>query len=374
MLKFDPGAESVLTAHHRLRAAYALERGAPVPVVEPGGYARVYSTQEMLADLDKMVEHAAAWANALAATGSDWPPMLDTFVGVCMVAEAFGCPVVHTPGADPWARPAVGSIGEVWKLKPPRVGESFMVRRLFEFTDRLQRRLGTEVPIWTMDIQSPFSVAAHVVEPTELLTACITAPEAVHHLCRMITDFSIEMTRQHLARMERPGFPGRNFPSIPDDIGICIADDTPLIMLSPDMYAEFALPYNSQIGEAFGGVHVHSCGEYGHNLDNVLRITNVRSIQVHAGVGEFKLPATAAENHPFNRARGRVSILVDANPISRGDAYARRPRDHYTDYVLPRLAGAPLTGIILQSCGPGQGLADLKAALEWTRAATRQPA
>ena len=53
----------------------------------------------MLADLDKLVEHAAAWANAMAATGSDWPPMLDTFVGVCLAAEAFGCPVVSTPGA-----------------------------------------------------------------------------------------------------------------------------------------------------------------------------------------------------------------------------------------------------------------------------------
>ena len=371
MLDFNPQAESFLTAHRRLRAAYARQPGAAIPVVEPGGYGRAYSTQEMLADLDKLVEHAAAWANAMAATGSDWPPMLDTFVGVCLAAEAFGCPVVSTPGADPWTQPAVGSIGEVWSLKPPHVGESFMVRRLFEYTDLVQRRLGTDVPIWTMDIQSPFSVAAHVVDATELLMACITEPKAVHHLCQMITDFSIEMTRQHLARMERPGFPGRNFPSIADSIGICIADDTPLIMLSPDMYAEFALPYNSQIGEAFGGVHVHSCGEYAHNLDNVLKIANVRSIQVHAGIGEFKLPATATEDHPFTRARGQASILVDANPISRGDAYARRPKDHYTDYVLPRLACAPRTGIILQSCGPGQDLADVRAALAWTRERVR---
>jgi hypothetical protein len=185
----------------------------------------------------------------------------------------------------------------------------------------------------------------------------------------MITDFSIEFMRRHIAQIEHPGFPGRNFPSIADDIGICIADDTPLIMLSPEMYREFALPYNSRIGEAFGGVHLHSCGDYRHNLDNALAIANLRSIQLHAGPGEFPLPETPDEDAALNRARGRVAMFVDTGGVARGDEFRGRPRRHYEEYVLPRLLNPAPAGLILQSCGTGDDMPDAGEALRWTRAA-----
>lgn len=373
---FNPRSERVRLAQDRLRAAYARERGADVPVVWPGGPAVSFPFEERIRDFEKMLACAASWANVLGAhSDNDWPPFIDTFCGVVMVPEAFGCRTVYTPGHDPWSEPVTRDIADVWRIKPMKPSEAPLVRRLSEWIDFAQRRLGTDLPFWTMDIQCPFSVAARVVEPTELMAACITDPKAVHHLCDMITEYSIEIMRQHLAQMEHPGYPGRNFPSISDNIGICIADDTPLIMLSPEMYAEFSLPYNSRIGEAFGGVHIHSCGDYRHNLDNLLRVTNVRSIQVHAGEGEFPLPETAGEDCPFNRARRAVTWLVDSNDVSRGDGYRGRPKDHYAQYVIPRLRSGDLTGLILQSCGPGQGLDDADAACRWTRRALgpRQP-
>jgi len=189
----------------------------------------------------------------------------------------------------------------------------------------------------------------------------------------MITEYSIDLTRALLAKIEHPGFPGANFPCISEDIGLCLADDTPLIMLSPSMYEEFALPYNSRIGEAFGGVHLHSCGDYRHNLDNILKITNVRSIQLHAGRGEFPLPPTSGADDPFNRARRRIACYVDVNDITRGDEYRGRYREHFSEYVLPRLADGPLTGCILQSCGcpPAAGLAEVDEALRWSRQQVR---
>ena len=364
---FDARSRRIELANQRLRDAFARKPGAPVPVVDAGGYSRPYTTKELLADFDKMLDHAVRWANTMAASDNDWPPFIDTYVGVCMVAEAFGCEVVFEGREDPWTRPAVSDLAQVWQIKPPKVGESYMIRRTFEWIDFAQRKLGAEVPVWTMDLQSPFSVAAHIVDATDLLAACYTDPKAVHHLCDMITDFSIEMMQQHIARMERPNFPGRNFPSIPDNIGICIADDTPLIMLSPEMYREFALPYNSRIGDAFSGIHIHSCGDYRHNMENLLLIRNIRSVQLHAGVGEFPLPATPDEDCAFNRTRGKVTMLVDANRISRGDEFADRPKDFYADYMLPRLQQDELTGVILQSCGPGQDLPGIADALAWTR-------
>jgi hypothetical protein len=366
LINFDPKSERIVLAHRRLKAAYERRKDAESPVVDLGVPPSQFSPRERIEDLDKLLAHAAGWANSLAAVESDWPPHIDTFAGVVVVAEAFGCKVVWTPNADPWTRPALGDISGVWGLKPRKPAQSPMIRRLSEWVDYAQRKLGTDLPMWTMDVQSPFSVAAHVVDPMELMTACITDPKAVHHLVGMITDYSIEMMRQHLAQMEHPGFPGRNYPSISENIGICIADDTPLIMLSPEMYREFALPYNSRIGEAFGGVHIHSCGDYRHNIDGLLQIKNVRSTQAHAGQREFPYPATAEEECPFNRARRRLTLLADTTDVSRSDEYRGRGRDHYAEYVLPRLCAGDMTGCIIQTWGATTDR-DARESVQWIR-------
>jgi uroporphyrinogen-III decarboxylase len=242
-----------------------------------------------------------------------------------------------------------------------------MIKRLFEWVDLSQRKLGTKVPLWTTDIQSPFSVAVQIVEHEEILMACYTNPKAIHHLCRMITDFTIDFMKQHIAKMEHACFPGRNFPSISENIGICIADDTPLVMLSPEMYMEFAYPYNAELGEIFGGIHIHSCGDYRHNLDSLLKLPTLKSIQLHAGRGEFSLPKTADEECAFNRARKQITCFVDSGNIAAGDGYKDRGQDHYIEYVLSRLKAGDMTGIILQSCGVSPDLPDVDSALKWTR-------
>lgn len=369
LFTFDPQSARIQLAHQRLSDIYRRRPGAEVAVVEPGvrGPVPGYTLIEQLNDLEKMLYEAVSWANGLASVDNDWPPFINTLCGVVQVAEIIGCPVVYSPDGVAWTQPAITDIAQVWDLSPVKLQEASLTRRLFEWIDFAQRRIGVEVPFWTMDIQSPFSVAAHIIDGSELMCACFTDPDAVHHLCKMITEVSIELMRQHIAQMEHPGFPGRNFPSISENVGVCIADDTPLIMLSPDMYAEFALPYNNMIGEVFGGVHIHSCGGYMHNLDNLLKITNIRSIQLHAGPGEFALPETAAADDPFNRARTQVAMLVDSNIVSYGDAYRGRAKDHYLDYILPRLQDGALPHLMLQTPGICQDLTDAEAAIRWTR-------
>ena len=365
---FRPDSPRIALARRRLAAAYSRQPGAEVPVVEPLAQVRRHPFKERFEDLGKMLDHAVNWANSMAAFDNDWPPCIDTFCTVVMVAEAFGCQIMNPGrGEGPWAGPAIEDMSKVWSLKPKPMAEVPMIRRTLEWIDLAQRELGTEVPFWTMDVQSPFSVAAQIIHPNELFVACLTRPREVHHLCRIITEFTIEMMRMFLSRMEHPGFPGRNFPSISDNVGICLSDDTPLIMLGPDLYRQFALPYNSQVSRALGGLHIHCCGDYRHNLLNVLAIDGVRSMQLHAGDGEFKLPDAASDACPFNVARKKLAYFVDANDITRGDEFRGRPKDHYEAYVLPRLLAGDLTGCILESCGAGQDLPDAAAAVRWTR-------
>jgi hypothetical protein len=367
LLNFQWSEARIQASCRRLRDAYGRKPGHEVPVFElgyrlPAPDAPPPQTQS---ELERLLGDAVAWANGLAAIDQDWPPMINTLNGVPHVPQAFGCNIVRGARDVPWAEPAVGDIMQVYHLKPAPPGTTPLLRLLSEWIDFAQRRLGADVPFWTMDLQSPFSVAEQVLGPDLLFTSMFDNPKALHHLLGMIADYSIEMLQWHIAQMEHPGFPGRNFPSLSENIGICLADDTPLIMLGPDHYREFSLPYNARIARAFGAVHIHSCGNYAHNLDNLLATPGIRSIQVHAGPNEFLLPATAQDDHSLNRARAKVTYLVDFTPVSLGDAYRGRPRAMYEEYVLPRLKSGNLDGLILQSCGPAGSGSD--SAVDWVR-------
>ena len=49
-----------------------------------------------------MLANAVGWANGLAETDNDWPPMIWNYCTVVMVAEAFGCEVSFVGDAPPW--------------------------------------------------------------------------------------------------------------------------------------------------------------------------------------------------------------------------------------------------------------------------------
>ena len=171
LLNFNPQSARIQLAHQRLADAYARVPGAVVPVVDPSPRAPgpSYTEQEMLPDLDKTLESAVAWANGMAATDNDWPPFINTYCTVAMVPEAFGCKVGFAKGGVAWAQPCITDIEQVWDLTPAKIGESWMINRLFSWVDYAQRKLGAELPIWVMDIQSPFSTAVQIVDHEEFL-------------------------------------------------------------------------------------------------------------------------------------------------------------------------------------------------------------
>ena len=49
--------------------------------------------------------------------------------------------------------------------------------------------------------------------------------------------------------------------------GVCISDDDCGLM-SPQMYREFVVPYNSRVFRAFGGGTLHFCGSAEHQIEN----------------------------------------------------------------------------------------------------------
>lgn len=334
-----------------LSNTYHRVKNVPVPVVDMSGPEDITTTpKQRFDDFEAMRQFAVAWVEKTCFPDNDLVPFIETGNTVALVAEAFGCKIEFPENSTARALPAFTDLSTVWRLKPKKLFDCLLIRRNFEWVDYAQQHLGTNIGYWTMDLQGPLSVAADIIGAENMIMGCMLYPKEMHHLVQMITDFSIEYMEKHLAQLEHPLFPGRNFPSIDEKIGVCVADDTPLVMLNPALYEEFSLPYLNQIGQRFGGLHIHSCGNYKHTLPSLLKLDCLKSIQVHGGQREFPLPQTDTNDDPFNQARDKICCYVDVNPITLGDEYIDRPKQYYMDYLIPRLKnGKPYDGLMVMA-------------------------
>jgi len=314
---------------------------AVVEVVEAG---HEMAPQKMIEDIELAFD--AAYLPALSSqmeVDADYVPAIDVFHGVVLLATAFGCEVAFEANGWPRALPLLKSIQEVDYLKKPDINKSYWVQRYVDQVRWLQDKTDHRIPIKKMDLQSPFTNATFLRPYADLLLDVIDAPQQVRKLLEIITEVSMEFLELQDKVFTCPASPGRNFPCVRNNIGICIADDAALIPLSPAMYEDFCLPTMMSIAENVEGVFLHCCGDYSHQIDNLMKIPNLRSLQMHTGPGEIDSLST------WRKIRGQVSLWSDTNEISLGDEYNGRMWDCYNEYVLPRLLEGNRGGLILLS-------------------------
>jgi hypothetical protein len=128
-----------------------------------------------------------------------------------------------------------------------------------------------------------------------------TNPGEVHHLMRRMTDLIIRFVREQRSRV--PQFmPCSNPPVwLPDGRGMSVNDDC-LAVLSPALYEEFALPYVNELSDEFGGVFIHSCGNFVHQFDNLEKVHNLRGLNFGASETPFEAV--------WERFGGRTAIVT----------------------------------------------------------------
>jgi len=352
------GSRRAREAQKRLLNAYRRQKNDRPPIIQ--GYDFLlpkYFPQEMAKDPEKNLLFQTSQCYGGIQVGSDYYPSFDMSMpfGTVMVPEAFGCQIEWMPEAAPWAKPMITSPGQVYSLKAPKLSEAKMINEIKKHIDYANRQTGGKIPMRIIDMQCPFSASCQVWDAEELMMACYTNPKEVHHLLRIMTDFSIEFIRTYISWLPNIAYPGRDFPAVTENIGITIADDTPLIMLSNELYHEFALPYNIEVAKAFGKISVHSCGDYARQLDNMMEIPGLTAIQCHIGPGEMKaLPL-------LEKMKGKVTIWADWNPVTLG-GYADA-RQLYEQYSLVHLKNFG-AGLILLGVG-GKDLGEIKANYQW---------
>ncbi|MGO9310748.1 MAG: uroporphyrinogen decarboxylase family protein [Spirochaetia bacterium] len=217
----------------------------------------------------------ACIATTLAAK-TDWMPFLEPWHGVGVYANLFGCPYDWTVCDYPQTRYAISTPEEARRIEKPDWRSGEICRLVMESIRYFRNRVGDAIPISCTDTQSPIDTATLIWQTDSFFLACYEEPDTVHRLLDMITDVIIEFSLAQLAAIgPNPARPGHNACLTRGrgrSSGIGLSDDLATVV-SPRMYEQFCRPYNERIGEALGGVVVHSCGAWHPRMIETIRGT-----------------------------------------------------------------------------------------------------
>lgn len=59
------------------------------------------------------------------------------------------------------------------------------------------------------------------------------------------------------------------------------------VMLSPELHDEFGVPYLNRLSDAFGGVYIHSCGDWTHLAPSLEKVRGLRGLEFGASEAPY---------------------------------------------------------------------------------------
>jgi len=259
--------------------------GEPVPsaLFSTGGPETV---RERLLDPGKYLQAQLREIEAQTRLPGDFVPALCPSLGVVAVPSAFGCAVEWWDDNFPTVKPLIGGRPEkVWDLEPPgvRAGE---LGRVLDTARRFREASGGRLPIRLTDIQGPLDSAALIWGHNDFMLALLTHPKEVHHLLGMVTDLTIAFTAAMAAEAGEDFVPSLFQPWMPPGTGLSVSNDE-CVMISPGAHDEFSVPYLDRISDAFGGIYVHSCGNWLHQIPSLEKVHNLRGVEFGASETPF---------------------------------------------------------------------------------------
>jgi hypothetical protein len=288
-----------------------------------------FTVRERLLDPSRYLEAQLEEIEGQAKLRGDLVPALCPTLGVIAIPSAFGAEVVWWENDFPAVRPVIGDRPElIGELRRPGVTDGEL-GRILDYTRLFIEKTGGRFPVRLADLQGPLDNAALIFGHTPFLQALVTHPREVHRLLELVTDLMIEFarTQRELVRGLGAEFVPSGFqPWLPDGLGLSVANDVGL-MLSPGLHDEFSVPYLNRISDAFGGVYIHSCGDWTHLFPSLEKVRGLKGL-------EF-----GGSEAPYERVLDRFggkTVLACRVGLHRDIKFAGM-----TDFVRRVLAAAP---------------------------------
>ena len=224
---------------------------------------------------------------------ADIPNFLEPWYGIGTIASSFGIDYTWHNGQAPAFVPKFKSIKEaldapVIPVKDTRIG-NHTLNMIEYFLEETQGR----IPISLCDVQSPFNVAAMLVDINALLIGFYDCPDQVIELLDRIIQLLTDFTHEQATRIGKAlVWPGHGFASSRVFEGLGMSDDYS-ILLSADQYRQFAETSLAKAAADFNGPVFHSCGNWSHLAPVIKQIPGLRMVD-----GAFGAQTDPSPNDP----------------------------------------------------------------------------
>ena len=282
------------------------------------------------------------WERHLKHVHDDAVPYFMPWYGTGVLATAFGATVrfPERQGEDPsLTGPVIHSPVQIARLPAPDPERSGLMPRVLE-TIALAKET-CDLPVGLTDMNSPLSTVAQLCGYDKLFYWMYDDPQAVHDLFDLVTDAFIVWVKKQKACIGEPlnASNGLQGTWSPTGVGVWASDDD-LVILNPELYAEFVVPRMKRLYATFGGGHLHFCGNGVHQVENILSIPGVRAVN-NSPMGNFEVFSQL-----YRSIKGRIALQIqDSTPL--------HPEIYYERLfsVIDDLRGVMLVSFTLDKIG-----------------------
>jgi hypothetical protein len=246
-------------------------------------------------------------------------PNIKPNLGIGIVAAAFGCELTVNNEADPWIKPKIReeNVDDVHKLEIPDPETNPIFQKVYKRIEDLQRL--SSMPLRAVNIPSPLVTASMIWDYTSFIEALLIFPDEVHVLLDKVTEATIIYVREQFKRIKNLYSVGHESTlPVPRFAGVRVSDDT-AALLSPDLYREFGVPYNSRLSKEFGGIVVHSCGDVQYVVPAMMEVEGLTGL-------DFTIPQVNNWEPVKKAAAGKTVLCLRHR-------YWDHPRDSNVDLV-----------------------------------------
>jgi uroporphyrinogen decarboxylase len=204
------------------------------------------------------------------------------------VPSAIGSRVAFQRGMDPAVEGVfIERPEEIRKLQPPDPHKDGLMPHVLHSIRYFREH--SSLPVVFTDAQGPLNIALTLCGVENLFVWAYDYPNLVHELMDLSTEVLIAWIRLQKQCAGQPECSGAFPHSIllpPGFGGVCISDDDCGLM-SPRMYREFVVPYNSRVLKAFGGGTLHFCGRAEQQIENFLAMEGLTGVNNFC-MGDFR--------------------------------------------------------------------------------------
>jgi hypothetical protein len=236
-----------------------------------GPYDDVDTPEERLRKtFDELLLHGVA--------GDDMVPSVFPGCRQATIPNMFGAKEICV-GNDYSAEAIINDISDIETLPEPSIGKGTIAFEWLEMQRYFLEETEGRLPVHVADMQGPADVCGNLWGYGSFLSAAYMEPEAYHMLMSKVTDAFIMLwnAQKELLGDKFVGTHLFGWSYVPPDAGVSISADS-LVMISPDFYDEFYRPYLVKIGERFGGMSVHSCGDFSAVIPRMIKTPYLKAV------------------------------------------------------------------------------------------------